>query len=158
MSVMKTGIDSAYAYRFIRLMQKNFSDWKAFEFGIIDDKGNVLKRPKTEDEKSAYTPFHASIRSVKRMLATIPGASTMAVMASSLSAIGSRFGLTESDWSLISKELNMGELFESMIAGDVGNGSGSPESIASGTTTGSAVNAGPSIIPKRKRKLVGKHK
>lgn len=156
MSAIKTGMDSAYAYRFIRLMQKSFEDWDAYKVGVIDTNGNVLKRPKTEEEKSAYTPFHASIRSVKRMMNTIPGAQTLAVMASSLSAIGSRFGLSESDWKTISTEL--GEPMYEMVAGDAGNGSGSPESIASGVTTGDVVNAGPAVIPakNRKRKIIGK--
>lgn len=154
MSALKTGIDSAYAYRFIRLMQKSFSEWEAFQYGIIDENGSVLKRPKTPEEKSAYTPFHASVRSVKRMFNTIPGATSLAVMATSLSAIGSRFGLSESDWKTISKEL--GEPMYEMIAGDAGNSSGSPESIASGTTTGDLVNVGPTPIPAKKkhRKLV----
>lgn len=154
-TLSKTVADSVYAYRFIRLMQKNFVDWDAFKEGIIDERGTVLKRPKTDAEKSAYTPFHASIRSLKRTLATVPGATTWTVLQSSLSAIGSRFGLTESDWTQISKEI---PLFEGMIAGDAGNGTGSPESIASGTTTGDVVNASPGVMgtSKRKRKIIGK--
>lgn len=150
-TLTKTVADSVYAYRFIRLMMKDFRDWDAFKSGIIDDKGNLLKRPKTDEEKNAYTPFHASIRSLKRTLATVPGATGWVSLQSSLSAIGSRYGLTESDWNYITKEM---PLFEGMIAGDAGNGSGSAESIASGTTTGDVVNAGPVTIPKRKRKLV----
>lgn len=154
MSLVKTAADSVYAYRFIRLMQKDFSQWKAYEHGLIDGKGNLVKRPKTTEEKDAYTPFHASIRTLKRTLATVPGVTGWTVMQSSLSAIGSRYSLTESDWKIIANELG-GQLFE-MIAGDAGDGSESPKSIASGTTTGDIVNAGPSIIPSKKRKIVGK--
>lgn len=156
MTIAKTAIDSVYAYRFIRLMSKDFNQWKAFEFGLIDDKGNLLKRPKTNEEKDAYTPFHASIRSLKRTLSTVPGAVGWASMQSTLSAIGSRYGLTESDWKNISD--NVGGVISEMIAGDAGNGSGSAQSIATGTTTGDVVTAGPTVIPakKRKRKLVGK--
>ena len=153
--IAKTTADSIYAYRFIRLMQKSFEDWEAFRVGVIDNKGNVLKRPKTEEEKSAYTPFHASIRAMKRMMATVPGATTMATISSSLSAIGSRFGLTESDWSLIATELD-DRLYESMVAGDAGDGSGSAKSIASGETTGAITNLGAGGA--KKRKLVNLNK
>lgn len=145
----KTTADSVYAYRFIRLMQKSFEEWEAFRVGVIDNKGNVLKRPRTDEEKGAYTPFHASIRAMKRMMATVPGATTMASMTSSLSAIGSRFGLTESDWSLIAEELD-DKLYESMIAGDAGDGTGSAKSIASGETTGAITNLGAGGTKKRK--------
>lgn len=146
--IAKTTADSVYAYRFIRLMQKSFEDWEAFRVGVIDNKGNVLKRPKTDEEKGAYTPFHASIRAMKRMMSTVPGATTMATMVSTLSAIGSRFSLTESDWTLIAEELD-DVLYESMIAGEAGDGSGSAKSIASGETTGAITNS-PSGIKKRK--------
>ena len=151
--IAKTTADSVYAYRFIRLMQKDFEDWEAFKVGVIDARGTVLRRPKTDEEKSAYTPFHASIRAMKRLMSNIPGAPTLATISSSLSAIGSRFGLTEADWSLISAELG-DPMYESVVAGDAGDGSGSPESIASGTTTGAVVNAGPG----KKRKLVNTKK
>lgn len=153
-TLSKTVADSLYALRFIRLMQKSFEEWEAYRVGVIDNNGNLLKRPKTDEEKKAYTPFHASIRSLKRTMATIPGMTAWATIQSSLSAIGSRFSLTESDWILISKELDH-PLFESMVAGD---SSGSTENIATGTTTGAVTNIGGTTISQRKRKLVGKQK
>lgn len=145
----KTTIDSAYAYRFIRLMQKNFSEWDAFKTGIIDDKGNVIKRPKTDEEKSSYTPFHGAVRALKKMVATVPGATTWAGITSSISAIGSRFGLTEAEVQLMQEQYQ--PLFEEMVAGDAG---GNPTNIASGTTSGAIVNKGPQTIGKQKRKTL----
>lgn len=144
----KTAIDSAYAYRFVRLMQKNFSDWEAFKTGVIDEKGNVIKRPKTDEEKSSYTPFHGAVRALKKMVSTVPGATTWATISGSISAIGSRFGLTESEVKEL--EESMLPLYESMVAGDAG---GSPKEIASGTTTGAVVNAGPETIRKKKKSI-----
>ena len=146
---IKTATDSVYAYRFIRLMQKSFVDWNAYELGVIDDKGNLIRRPKTDAEKSAYTPFHASIRSLKRTLGTIPGVTSWQVLASSLSAIGSRYGLTESDWSLISEELDEPMIFEAVVSGD---SNGDPVKIASGETSGSVVRG----VLKHKRDKVTK--
>lgn len=143
----KTATDSIYAYRFIRLMTKNFSEWEAFKTGVIDAKGNVIKRPKTDAEKSSYTPFHGAVRSLKKMVSTVPGASTWASISGSLSAIGSRFSLTEAEMILI--ENHMTTLKESMVAGDAG---GDAKDIAAGVTTGAVVNAGPRTIGKKKRK------
>lgn len=144
----KTATDSIYAYRFIRLMSKNFSEWEAFKTGVIDAKGNVIKRPKTDAEKSSYTPFHGAVRSLKKMVSTVPGASTWASISGSLSAIGSRFGLTESEVKEL--EESMLPLYESMVAGDAG---GNPKEIASGTTTGAVVNAGPETVGKKKKSI-----
>lgn len=144
----KTAIDSAYAYRFIRLMQKNFNEWEAFKTGIIDDKGNVLRRPKTDEEKSSYTPFHGAVRSLKKMVSVVPGASTWATISGSISAIGARFGMSESEISELTAEYQ--PLYEAMVSGDSG---GSPTNIASGTTTGAITYPGPSG-KKSKKKVV----
>lgn len=143
----KTTIDSAYAYRFIKLMTKNFSEWKAFELGVIDEKGNVIKRPKTEEEKSAYTPFHGAVRALKKMISTVPGANTWASITTAVSAVGSRFGLSETEIQQVVD--GMIPLYEDMVAGDAG---GNPTNIASGTTSGSVVNAGPEVIGKKSKK------
>lgn len=144
----KTVADSVYAYRFIRLIQKDFTDWEAFKKGIIDERGNVIKRPKTDEEKSAYTPFHGAVRSIKKMLNRVPGAQTWATIAGAISAVGSRYGLTEEqidDVSIIAKPL-----FESMVAGDSG---GDQNKIASGTNSGDIVNAGPVVIKNKRKSL-----
>ena len=94
MGIINTAIDSVYAYKFIRLMQKPFTEWKAYEAKIIDERGSVLKRPSTPEEKAAYTPFHASVRSMKRMMSTVPGLNGMASMMSAWSAVASRYNIT----------------------------------------------------------------
>lgn len=146
MATIKTVTDSVYAYKFIRLMQKDFSDWKAFGTGVIDAKGNVLKRPQSPEEKESYTPFHASIRSMKRMMSTVPGLTGVSSFMSGLSAVASRYGITESEQQEITKTL----LGEAEIAGDSG---GSVQNIASGVTTGAITNKGPEQIGKKRKRL-----
>lgn len=142
---LKTGIDTAYAYKFIRLMQKPFTEWTSYSYGIIDDKGNLIRLPKTKEEKGSYTPFHASIRAMKRLMNKVPGLSTMAMMATSWSAMASRFNLVEHE-DVIFKEL---PLFEEMVAGDSG---GDVSNISSGRTSGAITNKGPEVLTKTKRK------
>lgn len=146
MAAIKTTVDSVYAYKFIRLMQKDFSDWKAFGTGIIDAKGNVLKRPQSPEEKESYTPFHASIRSMKRMMSTVPGLTGVSSFMSGLSAVASRYGITESEQTEITKTF----LGEEMVAGDSG---GSVQNIASGVTTGAITNKGPATVGKKRKRL-----
>ncbi|BBC78076.1 Hypothetical protein KNT65_gp028 [Escherichia phage EcS1] len=143
---IKTAVDSVYAYKFVRLMQKDFSEWGAFKNGIIDEKGSVLKRPQTPGEKESYTPFHAAVRSMKRMITTVPGLAGISSAMSAWSAVASRFKITESEQKEIFQAL---PLFEEMVAGDSG---GSVSNIATGTTTGAITNKGPEVIKAKKRK------
>lgn len=147
MSTIKSSIDAVYAYKFIRLMQKPFTEWKAYEAKIIDEKGTVLKRPTTPEEKAAYTAFHASVRSIKRMLTTVPGLNGVASMMSAWSAVASRYNITEFEQKEIFEAL---PLFEDMVAGDSG---GSVQNIASGTTTGAITNKGPETLPKKRKRI-----
>lgn len=147
MSTIKSGIDAVYAYKFIRLMQKPFTEWKAYEAKIIDEKGTVLKRPTTPEEKASYTAFHASVRSIKRMLTTVPGLNGVASMMSAWSAVASRYNITESEQKEIFEAL---PLFEDMVAGDSG---GSVQNIASGTTTGAITNKGPETLSKKRKRI-----
>lgn len=145
MATIKTVTDSVYAYKFIRLMQKDFSDWKAFGTGVIDAKGNVLKRPQSPEEKESYTPFHASIRSMKRMMSTVPGLTGVSSFMSGLSAVASRYGITESEQQEIIKTL----LGEAEVAGDSGYNA---QNIASGLTSGAVTNKGPEVLGKKKKR------
>lgn len=147
MSTIKSGLDAVYAYKFIRLMQKPFTEWKAYEAKIIDEKGTVLKRPTTPEEKASYTAFHASVRSIKRMLTTVPGLNGVASMMSAWSAVASRYNITESEQKEIFEAL---PLFEDMVAGDSG---GSVQNIASGTTTGAITNKGPETLSKKRKRI-----
>lgn len=146
MSTITKVTDTVYAYKFIRLMQKPFTEWSAYQAKLIDERGTVLKRPQTAEEKAAYTPFHASVRSIKRMLSTVPGLNGVSTMMSAWSAIASRYNITESEQEEILKAL---PLLEDMVAGDAG---GNPQNIASGTTSGAVVNKGPETIPSKKKR------
>ncbi len=147
MSTIKGAMDAVYAYKFIRLMSKPFTEWKAYEAKIIDEKGTVLKRPSTPEEKVAYSAFHASVRSIKRMMSTVPGLNGVASMMSAWSTVASRYNITESEQKEIFEAL---PLFEDMVAGDSG---GSVQNIASGTTTGAITNKGPEQIPTKRKRI-----
>ena len=56
---MSRVIDAVIAYRVLKLLVTPFDKTKAFELGIIDDKGKVLIKSRnieTAEQRNAYTP------------------------------------------------------------------------------------------------------
>lgn len=73
---MSSIVGNFVAYKVIQLMSQSFTDWEAFKTGVIDDKGNVIKKANTSTEKKSWDKFHIIIRNLKRLLAKLPGGST----------------------------------------------------------------------------------
>jgi hypothetical protein len=71
------GIGNIYfVYQFLKKLVTPFEKTKAFELGIVDEKGNILKRRrdlKTQDEKDAYTLSDTLIWNIKKLMGKIPG-------------------------------------------------------------------------------------
>ncbi len=68
--------DSYYAYKFIRAIVKPWDEWDAYELGIIDESGNLLRKPKTPQEREAYNTFDKLTANVKRVINKLPGGKT----------------------------------------------------------------------------------
>jgi len=67
-------IDLLITYRVIKLLVTPFIKQEAYKFGIIDDKGNVLRKYKTlklSKEKKAYTLLHRFVFNLKRILGKV---------------------------------------------------------------------------------------
>ena len=82
---MGRAIDLFVTYRFLRLLTTPFEDTDAFKLGIIDEKGNRIKLPKstkvavelsTSELQSAYTILHKLIFNIKKLFNKIPGLRT----------------------------------------------------------------------------------
>lgn len=151
-------MDLTYSVRMIRLLKKPWTEWTAYKLGILDGQGEVIKNPKTKEELEAYSPFHRSVRHIKRRLNAVPYMSGFMNLTSAYDSLRSRWNLTEAEHEEIM--LNLPELREKlneeMVAGDSG---GSVENIASGVTTGAITNKGPKVLGstrpyKRKRKIM----
>ena len=77
--ISRTG-DLFYAFRFLKLLVTPFDKTKAFELGVIDKEGKVLKKGSersTPDEKSSYTVFHRLVFNLKRIMAKAPGGKSL---------------------------------------------------------------------------------
>jgi hypothetical protein len=68
---MQGVFDAVVTYQFLKLISQDYTEWKAYELGIIDENGDVL-RPrrslKTKEEKNSFTTFHIVIRNIKRLI------------------------------------------------------------------------------------------
>ena len=77
--ISRTG-DLFYAFRFLKLLVTPFEKTKAFELGIIDKNGAILKKRvdrQSPEEKSAYTVFHRLVFNLKRLIAKAPGGKSL---------------------------------------------------------------------------------
>jgi len=52
----------------IKELNKNYENFIAFKLGIIDNNGNKIKEPLTEQEKVAYSPYVRNILKIKKYL------------------------------------------------------------------------------------------
>ena len=82
---MGRAIDLFVTYRFIRLLTTPFEDTDAFKLGIIDEKGNRVRLPKstkpavnlsTSELKNAYTVLHKLVFNIKKIFNKVPGLRT----------------------------------------------------------------------------------
>ena len=82
---MGRAIDLFVTYRFLRLLTTPFEDTDAFKLGIIDEKGNRIKLPKstkpavelsTSELKNSYTILHKLVFNIKKLFAKVPGLRT----------------------------------------------------------------------------------
>jgi len=82
---MGRAIDLFVTYRFLRLLTTPFEKTDAFKLGIIDEKGNRVKLPKstkpavelsTSELQSAYTILHKLVFNIKKLFNKVPGLRT----------------------------------------------------------------------------------
>jgi len=69
---MNRGVDLLITYRIVKMLSTPFKKQDAFKYGIIDDKGTVLRKFRTitsPKEKRAYTLLHRFVFNLKRLLA-----------------------------------------------------------------------------------------
>ena len=62
--------------QFVRRLAAPFKEWPAYKQGIIDERGNQLKKfdeLTTTDERSAWTRYDLLISKIKKLLEKVPG-------------------------------------------------------------------------------------
>lgn len=107
-----SAVDTLIAYRFVRLITTPFKKWDAFDLGIIDDEGNVIKSPKTREEKKALGYFERLVKNIKKIINTAPlGRIRISSLAIALRLLKEH---TEEDLSELILDSSIDELFENV--------------------------------------------
>ena len=121
MGVITTIGNIYFVYQFLKKLVTPFEKTKAFELGIIDEKGKILKRRRDlegEEEKSAYTLSDTLIWNIKKLMGKIPGGkSRIASYAAALYLIKEQqdgYKITEEEL-----ELQFFDMFERMYNNDL---------------------------------------
>ena len=82
---MGRAIDLFVTYRFLKLLTTPFEKTDAFKFGIIDEKGNRIRKPKstqpavelnTSELTNSYTILHKLVFNIKKIFGKVPGLRT----------------------------------------------------------------------------------
>lgn len=106
MSLLRAG-DFFYALRFLRLLTTPWKKTTAYELGLVDENGKVIKKPETSKEKGAYNVFHKLVFNLKRLLNKIPlGKSTLASYAAALYLIKEETGMSDRKLGQILEEVS----------------------------------------------------
>ena len=116
------GIGNIYfVYQFLKKLVTPFNKTKAFDLGIIDEKGKILKRRRDlegDEEKSAYNLSDTLIWNIKKLMGKIPGGkSRLASYAAALWLIKEQqdgYKITEEEL-----ELQFFDQFEKMYNNDL---------------------------------------
>jgi hypothetical protein len=72
-------VDLFLVYQFIRRLATPFENWPAYEAGVIDKNGNILKGKKERNarsERESFGIFDLMILKLKKLLANVPGGSS----------------------------------------------------------------------------------
>lgn len=69
---------SLIMYMIFRRIMRDWKKWDAFKYGIIDDKGKRLKKPKTAKERDSFDILDRFCWSIKRLCTKYMGDSTFA--------------------------------------------------------------------------------
>lgn len=103
--------DTVYTFRILRLLTTPWNQLKAYKLGLIDDEGNVVRKPETSDEKSAYNLLHRLVFNLKKMLNKIPfGKTTIASYMAALYLLKEESGMSDHSFTLFVEELSDSEI------------------------------------------------
>lgn len=101
-------VDLFLVYQFIKRLATPFKEWKAYELGIIDERGNILKKRRelrTIAEREAWGKFDVMISKIKRIIEKAPGGQTrLASYAAALYLIKESESINTIDYELMTEE------------------------------------------------------
>lgn len=115
MGIISRAADTYYTYRFLKILTTPWDELDAYEFGIVDAEGNVLRKSRelrTPEEKASYTLFHRLVFNIKRLLEKLPlGRKRIASYAAALFLLREEAGMSEEQiaWVLDQMDIDVEE-------------------------------------------------
>lgn len=94
-------VDLFLVYQFLRRLATPFNEWDAYELGIIDERGNLLKKRRelrTVKEREAFGIFDLMITKIKRLIEKVPGGK------SRIASYAAALYLIKEDWEHMTEE------------------------------------------------------
>ena len=98
-------VDLFLVYQFIKRLSTPFEETKAYELGLIDDKGKRLKKASTRDEKNAMTYYDRLIFNLKRLISKAGIQSRFVTFAAALFLLKEEQSSVKRDEEVTEKEL-----------------------------------------------------
>lgn len=77
-------ISTYIAYRMLKLLSNPFKEWDAYEYGLIDEKGEILREPENANERKSFGMFEKIILKIKKLFTSVMGHSRAAAILSTL--------------------------------------------------------------------------
>jgi len=143
---MNKAVDLFTTYQFIKRLVLPFNKWKAYELGIIDEQGTLLKPSSelsTQQERDAWGYFDILAANLKKLLGKLPGGKS-AIASYAAAFLLLKEGAEEmSDEELLVQLLDSLDLVEDGVVTNV---------AASGAVAGTT---GEPIVRKRRKTDVG---
>jgi len=65
--------DLIFVYSFLKRLVTPFNETKAYQLGIIDDKGKKIRSPQTKEELDSFSTFERLVFNIKKIVEKFPG-------------------------------------------------------------------------------------
>lgn len=146
-STVSRALDLFLVYQFLKRLLLPFNQWPAYQAGIIDDKGKVLKKRNTLSgpERGYWGLFDILTANIKKIIAKAPGGSSKIASAMAAAYLLKEMSSVTED-NLIEKTMVFEEKLNKMLEDAPANNAGS------GNVAGLGV--GPQGEPGRTKKSV----
>lgn len=111
-------VDLFMVYHFLKRLATPFDKWEAYKLGIIDERGNILRKRKELrkiKERKAFGVFDVMVLNMKKLIEKVPGGkSRIASYAAALYLIREWNHMTDSE-SLLTEEITDEQINESLF-------------------------------------------
>lgn len=76
--LLKSGANIYLLYSFLKRLSLKFEEWDAYDLGIIDKDGNIIKKTGdlTKDERKSFSKFDVMMLNIKKLISKAPGGSS----------------------------------------------------------------------------------